>query len=473
MPRAAVVATVSVCCMAMLLALGVVVVIRLRATRSAAAQNKGMTDAAWAQAAAYARRLQAERNKRNNVREVKPDVKLSEGVQAPRIGAAPRFKQYNDMLLVGKIIKEMPAGNDSAQSACATACHNDIKCSHFEVKDKTCYLKDRSVALLDGYLGQEDPSWSAECGVNGKYKCADGIDRHRTLYMHPGAFNLYQDIKKDTGGLTSNEKIMDAVKNLFDEVYTTLNPPGMSFWDIFGIVLTFVTAALFPIGLVGGVVGAIATVTEIALSVGQVAGMMYTGVETKNRQKISAEKMDLLKSVSWTFPIMIFKNMDEEAKFKIQQSKQCRQNFGCIGADGTKMSSEEFRKTQRTADGKPFATALCSFISNCMPKNPGCIGNDVQKLWDRKYTTYDIPYADPDAKTKPLCCELLPEDEARKCRSAIDGGTCRDYKAGGKYVCAGARLWMNNSAWAKREPAPHNYSSLIMEWAERTGDIIS
>ena len=351
-------------------------------------------------------------------------------------GSTPSYGKWDNLLMVGQIIKKFKESPD-----CFNECHNDDTCTHIEVKHGECILKNRSKTTTALALG-EDVELPA---CNGDFKCADGWDEGRTLYLHPQSFDLDRKPTADEKVTKTNREAMEDFQKMFKSMHKTTNQP--KWLKIFSMVLTVATVILGGIGAVfftGMTAGATAFLgAELAIGAADAGLGTYLMVTDINLSKELGAKLKAWTDHPYQVPVSVYHNMPQDDKEKMMWAYECR--------EAANLRSDE-----------------CS--SNGLDSGYGMGKAGPQKVHYWKETD------EQGRKRRSICCKYYHDrgdwGSAGKCDDVYDPENDDCIQGGGsKYSKAinGTKELLNSSKWQFRREAEHNYSKTMLDMVKQYG----
>lgn len=367
------------------------------------------------------------------------------GGQHKKSGTVPPYACWDNVLLVGKVLKEVPVSKtDDVMKKCSAECHKLKTCTHFEHKDGKCVLKDRGTAFVEKNLRNlRTKGLFNECGTN--VKCADGYDSGRKTCLDSVMFQL--DTKRTVDGKTTTNR--QGVQTLVDVIMDThkqTNKPKI--WNILSIVFTVASMLLSPLaaftGPLVGATGAVNLTTASVIGADVVATAIDAGTSTYWSVKQVKDQARYTKALNtWAknpndVPTFFYHNMPQEDGNKLVWGYNC------------------YNQAKLRAE-------LCGQNS------------DTGIPWNDQL---DVHYLKPNDKRTSVCCQPRRDagESLGNCDDMYDPsdkGACDFNSKEWKHASDSSKRLIKSAKWQNLPEAPHNYSNTLLSFALKNGGLIA
>ena len=352
-------------------------------------------------------------------------------------GSTPKTSDWgpwDDLVLVGRVIKKVQYGDMEIKKnetnynvqRCLEACHLNPECSHVEVKDNVCILKNRAPAVLNQMLGNQLEPMD-ECNSN--FKCADGYDKGRKLFLHPQVFPLDNTPDPSAEFPKTNRQAMNDFQALFKDMNSKLNPPKWR--QILSIFLTVAGVVLSVVGMAWAAPAVVALDLGImAADIGFTINNTVTNIKDSKKFK---ESVDNFKKTPKDMPILIYHNMPQEDKKKFEDAKTCNEVAHHVRSWCDKKQESDLQK------------------------------GDKQKYQYQREVMERVPYYKEEPgqpKRRSTCCKYYHDNQfaSGQCDDIYDPSSRGCSFTAYKKAAKGWEELRKSAAWFKRPEAQDNFS---------------
>ena len=280
-------------------------------------------------------------------------------------GAAPtQWQTIPGMLMVGSVLGEYAHNNTNDYSICKTKCHENPECAWFEVRGPVCVTKS-VIPPLECGADEKRPNDGTV-----KKKCADGMDKLSTIYVHPDRDLKKEGVEKVKQSLLEMEKAMEC--NTWCSIAKFFDNP---FVQLVSVLLTFLTVGLPFTGATKLATAALISIqaAEIGASFG--LPLAANTVHQNNMKKVRLESIAQGK---------VYSNEPAIVKFLRtwvgkggDWAESCQLMFGPTWSDGNWVTSDE-------AMDKKLCNGLKKNASYnfCSRGNPGRAQTKLNNVYD-------------------------------------------------------------------------------------------